>query len=72
MVPLASFLSFSVQAMVAKSLVASQGGTAATWMGATLFFQAALLGGYAGAYALLRRPLRTQLAVWIVLMLAAV
>lgn len=71
-VPLAAFLGFSVQAMVAKALVPRQGGTAATWMGTTLFFQCALLGGYAGAYALLRRPLRTQLVVWSILLAAAV
>lgn len=71
-VPLASFLSFSVQAMVAKALVPQQGGTAATWMGTTLFFQCALLCAYAGAYALLKRPLRIQLWVWAVLLVLSV
>lgn len=71
-VPLASFLSFSVQAMVAKALVPQQGGTAATWMGTTLFFQCALLCAYAGAYALLKRPLRVQLWVWAVLLVISV
>jgi hypothetical protein len=57
--------------MVAKAMIPQQGGTAATWMGTSLFFQCALLSGYAGAYALLRRSLRAQLIAWSVLLAAS-
>ena len=57
---LGAFLSFVVQPLVGKLLLPSQGGTASTWVGAMLFFQAALLLGYAWATWLLRKKAQVQ------------
>src|SRR5687768_13478496 len=67
-------LLFSVQPMVAKMLLPLLGGTPAVWNTCMLFFQAALLAGY--AYALLvskwslRRQALLQLALLVVAFLA--
>jgi hypothetical protein len=60
---LGAFLSFSVQPLAGKLLLPSQGGTASTWVGAMLYFQAALLLGYTLAVALLRRAPSVQIGV---------
>ncbi len=70
-VPLASFLSFSVQPLVGKALLPAQGGAASTWLGTMLYFQVALLLGYSWAAWLLRRRLQVQVAATGVLALVA-
>jgi len=45
-----SFLLFLVQPMIGRMLLPSLGGTPAVWNCCVLFFQAALLGGYAWAH----------------------
>ena len=47
---LSSFLLFLVQPMIGRMLLPSLGGTPAVWNGCMLFFQAALLAGYAWAH----------------------
>lgn len=48
---LAGFLLFQVQPMLAKYILPWFGGSATTWIVCMLFFQVALLAGYAHAYA---------------------
>jgi hypothetical protein len=71
---LAGFLLFQVQPMLAKFILPWFGGSATTWTVCMLFFQCALLLGYAYAYALTRPlTLRTQAYVQIaILALAAI
>jgi|GEM_PF-1679800 len=59
-VPLAAFLAFSIQPLMGKHLLPVYGGTVGTWLGTMLFFQVALLGGYAWAAWLVHRSKRTQ------------
>ena len=47
---LAAFLVFSVQPMIARAVLPGLGGSPAVWTTCSLFFQAALLLGYAGAH----------------------
>jgi len=49
---LAGFLLFQVQPLIAKYILPWFGGSAATWLVCLLFFQLALLAGYAHAYAM--------------------
>jgi hypothetical protein len=58
--PLGAALAFVLQPMMAKLLLPRLGGTAATWLGAVLFFQIALLLGYAWGVWLARRTPRFQ------------
>ena len=51
---LASFLLFLVEPMAAKQLVPVFGGSAAVWITCLVFFQTALLAGYAYAFWLVR------------------
>ena len=51
---LAGFLLFQVQPMLAKYILPWFGGSATTWIVCMLFFQVALLAGYAHAYAVTR------------------
>lgn len=55
-----AFLLFLVQPIIAKQILPWFGGTAAVWTVCVVFFQAALLAGYAYAHALTRRTPRTQ------------
>ena len=65
-------LVFLVQPMVAKMLLPLLGGTSAVWITAMLFFQAALLGGYAYAHvSTTRLGLRRQPLLHIVLLLVS-
>ena len=48
---LAGFLLFQVQPLLAKYILPWFGGSASTWLVCLLFFQLALLAGYAHAYA---------------------
>ncbi|HEU5078188.1 MAG TPA: fused MFS/spermidine synthase [Opitutaceae bacterium] len=63
LIPLASLLSFSIQPLLGKLLLPACGGTAATWLGVMLYFQAALLGGYFLADRLIRLHPKTQALV---------
>ena len=64
-------LLFSVQPMVAKMLLPLLGGTPAVWNTCMLFFQAALLAGYAYALIVSKWPFRKQLLVQLVLLALA-
>jgi spermidine synthase len=55
-VPTAAFLTFIAQPIIGKILTPRYGGSAGTWMTTSLFFQTALLLGYAFAFWLLRKP----------------
>src|SRR5271156_4489965 len=47
---LSAFLLFQVQPLIAKLILPWFGGSAAVWTSCMLFFQLALLGGYAYAH----------------------
>lgn len=65
---LAGFLLFQVQPVLAKYILPWFGGSATTWIVAMLFFQVALLAGYALAYLItLPFPVATQVKVQLVL-----
>jgi hypothetical protein len=64
-------LLFSVQPMVAKMLLPLLGGTPAVWNTCMLFFQAALLAGYAYALIVSRWQFRQQLALQLLLLALA-
>jgi len=65
-------LVFVVQPMVAKLVLPMLGGSPAVWNTSMVFFQTALLAGYAYAHALQRvRAMRVQLAVHLTLLLLA-
>jgi hypothetical protein len=69
---LGAALLFWVEPLVAKSLLPALGGTPAVWNTCMLFFQAALLAGYAYALALTRRlKVSAQAAAHLALLLAA-
>lgn len=53
-VPLGAALAFVIQPVVGKAMLPRMGGTAVTWIGATLFFQTALLLGYVWGLVLTR------------------
>lgn len=55
-VALAGFLAFSLQPMVARRVLPWFGGAPAVWTACLLFFQTVLLGGYAYAHWMARRP----------------
>src|ERR1700757_605642 len=65
---LSGFLLFQVQPMMARYILPWFGGRATTWTVCLLFFQVALLLGYAYAY-LFTKPfqLRTQIVVHLVI-----
>lgn len=66
---LSGFLLFQVQPVLAKYILPWFGGSATTWIVCMLFFQFALLGGYAYAYAVTRPlPVRVQAGLQIVLL----
>ncbi len=67
---LAGFLLFQVQPMLAKYILPWFGGSATTWIVCMLFFQVALLAGYAHAYAVtLPFPVGTQAKIQIAILL---
>src|SRR6516164_11748811 len=69
---LAGFLLFQVQPMLGKFILPWFGGSATTWTVCMLFFQCALLLGYAYAYAVTRPlTLRTQAYVQIGILIVA-
>ncbi len=67
-----AFLLFLVQPMIAKIIVPWFGGSAAVWITCLLFYQVALLLGYAYAHLLASRASRTQLYVHAALLAASV
>lgn len=70
-VPLGAALAFVIQPVLAKHLSPRLGGTAATWIGAVLFFQVALLLGYGWGIWLARCAARTQVVATVALALLA-
>lgn len=58
-----SFLLFTVQPMLGRSLLPSFGGSAAVWTVCLASFQTLLLLGYLYAHVMTRRPARTQVVV---------
>lgn len=68
---LSAFLLFQVQPLIAKLILPWFGGSAAVWTSCMLFFQLALLGGYAWAHWLSERPLRQQALLHGALLLAS-
>ena len=71
-VPLAAFLAFAIQPLMGKQLLPIYGGTSATWLGTMLYFQLALLLGYAWAAWLVRQRTLIQVSATVVLALLAV
>lgn len=70
---LSAFLLFGVQPMFTKMVLPILGGTPAVWSVAMVFFQTALLAGYAYAHLLIRHlGIRSALIVHLVLMAACV
>jgi hypothetical protein len=65
-------LLFSVQPMISKMVLPALGGAPAVWITAMVFFQGALLAGYAYAYASTKYfSVRTQIVVHLALLLGA-
>jgi SAM-dependent methyltransferase len=62
---LAAFLLFLVEPMAAKQLLPVFGGSAAVWLTCLVFFQTALLAGYAYAHWLARSPTRWRMPLHI-------
>lgn len=68
---LGGFLLFQVQPVLAKYILPWFGGSATTWIVCMLFFQVALLAGYAYVYAVTRPlPVRLQALLHVVLLVA--
>ena len=69
----AGFLLFQVQPVMAKFILPWFGGSATTWIVCMLFFQLALLIGYAYAFAVTRPfPLKTQALAQVVLLVVMI
>jgi len=67
-----AFLLFCVQPLVGRMMLPLLGGTPAVWVTCMVFFQAALLAGYAWAHALARTlPPRRQALVHLAVLLGA-
>jgi hypothetical protein len=66
-----SALIFFVQPMFAKMVLPQLGGSPSVWNTCVVFFQAALLAGYAYAHLMTRFALRTQVAVHALFLAAA-
>src|ERR1700692_3716075 len=65
---LSAFLLFQVQPLIAKLILPWVGGSAAVWTSCMLFFQMALLGGYAYAHWLNGQPGRRQTIIHLALL----
>jgi len=68
---LSAFLLFLVQPLFGKMVLPLLGGSPAVWNTCMLFFQAALLGGYAYAHLSSRLEVRKQAALHLALLLLA-
>src|SRR6185312_10228966 len=69
---LSAFLLFQVQPLIARLILPWFGGSAAVWTSCMLFFQIALLGGYAWAHWLRERPTNQQVLFHGALLLVSV
>ena len=67
----AAFLLFSLQPLVGKIVLPRFGGSAAVWSVCLVFFQTALLGGYALAYGMARLRPKRQIAIYALLWFVA-
>ena len=68
-----AFLLFLVQPIIAKQILPWFGGSAAVWTTCLVFFQAALLAGYAYADVVVRRiGMRRQMLLHVALLVASV
>jgi len=65
---LSAFLLFQVQPLIAKLILPWFGGSAAVWTSCMLFFQVALLGGYAYAHWVNGQPGRKQTMIHLALL----
>src|SRR5580658_1552577 len=65
---LSAFLLFQVQPLIAKLILPWFGGSAAVWTSCMLFFQMALLGGYAYAHWLNGQKGRRQTTIHLTLL----
>jgi hypothetical protein len=65
---LSACLLFSVQPMIARRILPRLGGAPAVWTTCSLFFQVALLAGYAGAHALSRLRFPRQVGVFLTML----
>ena len=65
---LSAFLLFQVQPLIAKLILPWFGGSAAVWTSCMLFFQMALLGGYAYAHWLNGQAGRRQTIIHLTLL----
>jgi len=68
---LGAFLLFQIQPLIAKFILPWFGGSAGVWTVCMLFFQVALLAGYAYAHTLQKLPPRAQLFLHITLLIVA-
>src|SRR5437868_3999145 len=66
---LSAFLLFLVQPLIAKAILPWFGGAPAVWTTCLLFFQSALLAGYAWAHVSSRLPPRRQTSIHALLLL---
>jgi hypothetical protein len=67
----AAFLLFTLQPLVGKIVLPRFGGSAAVWSVCLVFFQTALLAGYALAYGVAKLRPKQQIAVYALLWLLA-
>ena len=67
----AAFLLFSLQPLVGKIVLPRFGGSAAVWSVCLVFFQTALLGGYAVAYGIAKLRPKDQLVAYALLWVIA-
>jgi len=68
---LSAFLLFQVQPLIAKLILPWFGGSAAVWTSCMLFFQLALLGGYAWAHWLNGQPMKRQIVLHVGLLVVS-
>jgi len=68
---LSAFLLFQVQPLIAKQILPWFGGSAAVWTSCMLFFQLALLAGYAWAHFLSEQPIKRQILFHVALLLVS-
>jgi hypothetical protein len=68
---LSAFLLFQVQPLIAKQILPWFGGSAAVWTSCMLFFQIALLAGYAWAHFLSEQPVKRQILFHVTLILVS-
>lgn len=67
-----AFLLFQVQPIIAKMILPWFGGSAMVWTSCMLFFQMTLLGGYAYAHSIVRKPIPWQTRLHLVCLLFSV